>query len=64
MQPAGGGVNRPDAWFDRQLSHARRAMAEVERQHTPEEVAAAEDALAATPREPQQGLLLEVAHGR
>lgn len=57
-------MNRSASWFDRQLAHARQALVEAERQHTPEEVAAAMAALAVGPGEPQAALTLplEASH--
>lgn len=45
----------PDAWFDRQLAHARACLAEAEREHSPREIEAAWAALT-DPREAQQPL--------
>jgi len=53
---------RTAAWFDRQLEHAREAIAEADKRHTPEELAAAEAALADLPGAPQRSLELGVAH--
>ncbi|MGA0588846.1 hypothetical protein ACO2Q2_17235 [Dyella sp. KRB-257] len=49
---------RSEAWFARQESLCARALAEAERTHTPEEVAAAEAALAASSQHPQEPLPL------
>lgn len=49
----------PDAWFDRQLAHVRACLAEADRQHTPEEIAAAHAALALSPTTPQAPLPLK-----
>jgi len=49
-------MNRSAAWFDRQLAHARACLAEADRQHTSEEVASAEAALAIAPNAPQHPL--------
>lgn len=38
----------PPAWHDRQLAHVRRCLAEADKRHSPEEIAAAEAALAVT----------------
>lgn len=38
---------RSDAWFARQQAHCARALAEADKHHTPEEIAAAEAALVA-----------------
>lgn len=45
-----------DAWFDRQLAHARECLALADKIHTPEELAAARAALAIAPGQPQQTL--------
>lgn len=45
-----------DAWFARQQALCARALAEADRTHTPEEIAAAHAALAVTPRTPQHPL--------
>jgi hypothetical protein len=45
----------PATWHDRQLEHVRTDMAEADKRHTPEEVAAAEAALAT--RDDLQGQL-------
>lgn len=47
---------RSDAWFATQEAHCARALAEVDRTHTPEEIAAARAALAVSPAVPQQTL--------
>jgi hypothetical protein len=39
----------PATWHDRQLEHVREALAEADKRHTPEEVAAAEAALRDAP---------------
>jgi hypothetical protein len=49
---------RPASWFDRQLAYARACLAEADRRHTPEEIAAAEAALAILPVTPQAPLPL------
>lgn len=51
-------MHRPPAWFDRQLAHARACIAEADKHHTPEEIAAAEAALAIPPSHPQEPLPL------
>jgi hypothetical protein len=43
----------PATWHDRQLEHVREALAEADKRHTPEEVAAAEAALRDAPGAPQ-----------
>jgi hypothetical protein len=43
-------MNHPAAWHDRQLAHVRACLAEADRAHTPEEIAAAHAALAVRPR--------------
>lgn len=45
-------------WFARQLAHAQAAIREADKVHTPEELAAAEAALAIDPRAPQGSLPL------
>lgn len=47
---------RSDAWFARQAELCARALAEADRTHTPEEIAAAHAALAFSPAVPQQTL--------
>jgi len=47
----------PATWHDRQLEHVREVMAEADKRHTPEEIAAAEAALA-TRGDPQGQLNL------
>lgn len=42
-----------DAWFSAQAVHARAALAEADKHHTPEEIAAAHAALAVSPDAPQ-----------
>ena len=42
-------MSRDDAWFAMQLSHCNAALAEADRKHSPEEIAAAEAALKETP---------------
>ncbi|MGA0588825.1 hypothetical protein ACO2Q2_17125 [Dyella sp. KRB-257] len=44
---------RSDAWFARQEELCFRALAEADRTHTPEEIAAAHAALAVSPDAPQ-----------
>lgn len=48
--------HRSDAWFARQAELCARALAEVDRIHTPEEIAAAHAALAVSPDAPQEPL--------
>ena len=47
---------RPEAWYQRQLAHALECMAEADKRHTPEEIAAARAALAFDPVSPQNHL--------
>ena len=47
---------RSEAWYIRQLAHVRECMAEADRVHTSEEIAAAWDALAVDPVTPQATL--------
>lgn len=47
-------------WFDRQLAHALACLAEADKHHTPEEIAAAEAALAIPPRPIQPELPLSI----
>ena len=54
-------TGRTDEWYARQLAHALECMAEADKQHTPEEIAAAEAALAVDPRCPQDHLDLRNA---
>lgn len=49
---------RSEAWFARQQAHCARALAEAEKHHTPEEIAAAEAALEASQAHPQEPLPL------
>jgi hypothetical protein len=49
------------AWFERQAAHAREILAEADRIHTPEEIAAARAALAMAPSDPQPELDLTTA---
>ena len=53
---------RSAAWHDRQLAHAQACIAEADKQHTPEEIAAAEAALAVDPRCPQETLFNAPPH--
>ncbi|UGB46972.1 hypothetical protein LQ772_06685 [Frateuria edaphi] len=52
-------MKRSDAWFDRQLAHVRACLAEADRRHTPEEIAAHEAALAVLSTHPQAPLPLK-----
>jgi hypothetical protein len=45
-----------DAWFERQLAHVRACLVVADKIHTPEELAAAESALAIPPNARQQSL--------
>lgn len=49
---------RTIAWFDRQLAHARECIAQADKIHTPEELAAARSALSMAPADPQPSLPL------
>jgi hypothetical protein len=49
---------RTIAWFDRQLAHARECLAQADKIHTPEELAAARAALNLPPIEIQPELEL------
>ena len=49
-------MNHSDAWYARQLAHALACIAEADKQHTPEEIVAAEAALAVDPVSPQNDL--------
>lgn len=49
-------MDHSDAWYARQLAHAKACLAEAGKQHTPEEIAAAEAALAIDPATPQPEL--------
>lgn len=42
-------MNHSDTWFARQLEHAQEAMREAGKQHTAQELAEAEEALAVHP---------------
>lgn len=46
-------MQHTDAWFERQLAHARECLAVADKVHTPEELAAARAALAVDPQSPQ-----------
>lgn len=48
--------HRSDAWFATQEAHCARALAEADRIHTPEEIAAAHAALAVSPETHQEPL--------
>lgn len=50
-----------DAWFDRQLTHARECIALADKVHTPEELAAARAALDLPPLDIQPELELRPA---
>jgi len=54
-------MKHSDAWFDRQLAHARACIAEADKRHTTEEIAAAEAALAILPKPIQPELPLSIA---
>jgi len=47
---------RTEDWYARQLAHAQACIAEADKEHTPEELAAARAALAVDPRSPQDTL--------
>jgi hypothetical protein len=49
-------MNHSAAWHDRQLVHVRACLAEADRVHTPEEIAAAHAALAVRPSDVQSPL--------
>jgi hypothetical protein len=55
-------MHRSPAWFDRQLAHARACIAEADKHHTPEEIAAAEAALAIPPSFPQGSMFTAAPH--
>lgn len=55
-------AGRTDEWYRRQLAHALACIAEADKQHTPEEIAAAEAALAVDPRSPQDNLFNAPPH--
>lgn len=44
---------RSDAWFARQLAHARECIAQADKVHTPAEIEAARTALSAAFQAPQ-----------
>lgn len=55
--PTGAGMTyKPPWWFDRQLEHVRRALAEADKQHTEQELADAAAFLGRGRAEPQKGL--------
>ncbi|MFC4526381.1 hypothetical protein ISN76_13085 [Dyella halodurans] len=51
----------PASWHDRQLAHVRECIAEADKIHTPEELAAARAFLAATNDDQMQPSLFEAA---
>lgn len=55
-------MKRSDAWFARQAELCARALAEADREHTPDEIAAAEAALAVTRGTPQSTLFTAAPH--
>jgi len=54
-------AGRTEAWYARRLAQAQAWLAECDKKHTPEEIAAAEAALAVDPRCPQDHLDLRNA---
>ena len=52
---------RTEAWYARRLAQAQAWLAEADKQHTPEEIAAAEAALAVDPVSPHPELELRNA---
>lgn len=53
--------NQTEAWFERQLAHARECLALLDRVSTPQEIAQAHAALAVLPRDCQPELALGCA---
>ena len=54
-------AGRTEDWYARRLAQAQAWLAECDKKHTPEELAAARDALAVRPRERQARLPLDHA---
>ena len=54
-------AGRTDDWYARRLAQSKAWLAEADKQHTPEEIAAAEAALAVDPVSPQPELELRNA---
>jgi hypothetical protein len=52
-------AQRTAAWHDQQLRNAKECIAQADKRHTPEEIAAAQAALAVDPQAPQSELKLQ-----
>jgi len=55
-------AGRTDDWYARRLAQSKKWLAECDKKHTPEELAAARAALAVDPRSPQDTLFNAPPH--